>query len=45
MALFIAVGALIVGVANMAFQQGQDNPKAKSFFSSNSQIKDPGNPW
>lgn len=38
MALFIAVSALIVGVANMAFQQGQANPDAKSFFSSNSHI-------
>lgn len=45
MALFIAVGALIVGVANMGFHQGHDNPTASSFFSSNSHIKDAGNPW
>jgi hypothetical protein len=38
MALFIAVSALIVGVANMSFQQGQANPDAKSFFQSNAHI-------
>lgn len=38
MALFIAVTALIVGVANMGFQQGQANPDAESFFSSNAHI-------
>lgn len=38
MALFIAVVGLIVGVANMGFQQGQANPEAKSFFQSNSHI-------
>jgi hypothetical protein len=37
MALFIAVAALIVGVANMGFNQGQENP-GKSFFSSSSHI-------
>lgn len=38
MAFFIAVAALIVGVANMGFQQKQANPAAKSFFSSNAHI-------
>lgn len=33
MALFIALAAPIVGVANIGFQQGQANPD-KSFFSS-----------
>lgn len=39
MAIFIAVVALIVGTANMGFQQGKDNPDAKSFFESNSRLK------
>jgi hypothetical protein len=38
MVAFIAIVGLIVGVANMSFQQGQSNPEAKSFFSSNSRI-------
>lgn len=42
MALFIATAALIVGVANMGFQQGQANPDAASFFSSNSHIVQDG---
>jgi hypothetical protein len=29
---FIAAAALIVGSANMGFQQGQSNPDVKSFF-------------
>ncbi|MCK1279497.1 hypothetical protein IVB46_30180 [Bradyrhizobium sp. 61] len=40
MVLFIAVAALIVGVANMGFHQGQANPDAKSFFSSGAHIQD-----
>lgn len=40
MAIFIAVVALIVGVANMGFQQGQDNPGVNSFFESNSHISE-----
>ncbi|MET4607628.1 hypothetical protein ABIB90_007132 [Bradyrhizobium sp. JR4.1] len=42
MPLFVAVAALIVGVANMGFQQGQANPDAQSFFSSNSHIVEDG---
>ncbi|MEA2954276.1 MAG: hypothetical protein QOJ96_3796 [Alphaproteobacteria bacterium] len=38
MVAFIAIVGLIVGVANMSFQQGQANPDAKSFFQSNSHI-------
>lgn len=34
MVAFIAVAALIVGVANMGFEQGQDNPQADNFFES-----------
>ncbi|MBR0988117.1 MULTISPECIES: hypothetical protein [Bradyrhizobium] len=41
MALFIAVTALIVGVANMGFQQGQANP-GKNFFSSDNHIVQDG---
>ena len=37
MVAFIAVAGLIIGVANMAFNQGQTNP-GKSFFESNSHI-------
>ncbi len=37
-AAFIAVAALIVGTANMSFQQGQSNPDANSFFQSSSHI-------
>ena len=35
---FIAAAALIVGSANMGFQQGQANPDVKSFFHSDSHI-------
>lgn len=42
MVAFIAVVALIVGVANMGFQQGQANPDAKSFFQSGSHIAQDG---
>jgi hypothetical protein len=38
MVAFIAIVSLVVGVANMSFQQGQANPDAKSFFQSNSHI-------
>ncbi|UWU66106.1 hypothetical protein [Bradyrhizobium sp. NC92] len=38
MALFIAVAALVLGAANVGFQQGQASPEAKSFFSSSSHI-------
>jgi hypothetical protein len=38
MVAFIAVAGLIIGIANMGFQQGQQNPDAKSFFQSNSHI-------
>lgn len=34
MGIFIGAVILMVGVANMAFQQGQANPEAKSFFQS-----------
>jgi len=33
--LFVAVAAVIVGAANMGFEQGKANPEAKSFFESN----------
>jgi hypothetical protein len=38
----MAVVALVVGVANMGFQQGQANPDAKSFFQSNPHIVQDG---
>jgi hypothetical protein len=38
MVVFVLAAALLVGVANMAFHQGQDNPDAKSFFGSKSDI-------
>ena len=38
MVAFIAVVGLIIGVANMGFQQGQANPDVHSFFQSNSHI-------
>jgi hypothetical protein len=34
---FIAAVVLMVGSANMGFQQGQANPDAQSFFESQSQ--------
>lgn len=34
MVAFIAIAALIVGVANMGFEQGKANPDAGSLFSS-----------
>lgn len=42
MGIFVAVDALIVGVANISFQQGQANPDADSSFSSNSRIVQDG---
>ncbi len=42
MVAFIAVAALIIGTANMSFQQGQANPDAKSFFQSNPHIVQDG---
>jgi hypothetical protein len=36
MGLFIAVAALIVGAANMGFNQAKANPEADSFFKSSS---------
>lgn len=38
MVAFIAAAALIVGSANMGFQQEQANPDVRSFFQSNSHI-------
>ncbi|MDF0584725.1 hypothetical protein [Bradyrhizobium yuanmingense] len=35
---FIAGAAIVVGALTGAFQQGQTNPDASSFFSSNSHI-------
>lgn len=40
MIAFIAAAALIVGVANMGFEQGQANPEANNFFASNTHIAD-----
>jgi len=42
MGIFVAVDALIVGVANISCQQGQANPDADSSFSSNSRIVQDG---
>ena len=38
MVAFIAAAALVLGSANMGFQQGQANPDVKSFFQSDSHI-------
>jgi hypothetical protein len=34
--LFVAVAAVILGAANMGFEQGKANPQAKNFFESSS---------
>lgn len=35
---FVAVVAIMIGSANMGFEQGQANPQAKNFFSSVSHV-------
>lgn len=40
MVAFIAAAMLIVGVANMGFEQGQSNPDANNFFASKTHIAD-----